>query len=270
MSGSAEVSDGVVKKSLLANISSMKVPHMRPNKLRKVLCKATNCTWTQYQNILDGMIKDGTIETRMVEGEMVILSSGGVGNTTSNIAGVGSSDDQDAKASAKLETISEEMTIPIEIILHLTRKGHKKQKNIETNTKTKITYDAETTRITKTKQPNGVKTGTLIITKTWDPTFIPPTKGDEPKLDTKDAKKEAKKVSKKQFKAAKFFIQGMVKSYEENPEHFAPKKAGGTFAEQDEAKKMKEELSKRRRKKNASDVKTDGSEKKKKKQRKFY
>mmetsp|Transcript_6602 Transcript_6602/g.7590 ORF Transcript_6602/g.7590 Transcript_6602/m.7590 type:complete len:265 (+) Transcript_6602:112-906(+) len=264
MSGSAGVSDGVVKKTILSNISSMKVPHMRPNKLRKILCKVTNCTWTQYQNILDAMINDGTIETRMVEGEMVILSSGQVG--------VNSADADDTKASSssdtELETITEEMTIPIEIILHLTRKGRKKQKNIETNSKTKITYDAETTKITKTKQPNGVKNGTLIITKTWDPNFIPPAKNDEPELDAKEAKKEAKKVAKKQFKAAKFFIQGMLKSYQENPEHFAPKKAGGTFAEQDEAKKMKEELSKKRRKKDKN-IDTDASKKKKKK-RKFY
>lgn len=256
MSGT-EVSNDVVKDSILSNISSMKVPYMRPNKLRKILCKETNCTWTQYQNILDGLIGDGTVKTNKIEGDLVILSS-------SSATGKKSEPQSAAKTppNTTSETISEEMIIPIEVIFHLTRKGHKKQKNIETNTKTKITYDSQTTRITKSKQADGVKNGTLIITKSWNPLQA------DPDVDEKEAKKEAKKIAKKQFKAAKFFIQGMVKSFKENPEHFAPKKAGGTFAEQDEAKKIKQEMSKRR-KNNRGDMES-GEKKKKKKPRKFY
>lgn len=220
----------------------MDVKHMRPNKLRKIICKQTNCSWTQYQTVLDALISDRAVKTKHVEGEDVILSS---------------SDGKKASVKAKM---TEEMTIPIEVILHLTRKGQKKKKNIELNSKTKITFDEPTNRIVKTKDIMGVEKGTLIITKFWEPDVH--NEGEE--------KEEAKKVAKKQFKAAKFFIKSMVKSFKENPEHFAPKKAGGTFAEQAEAKKVKEELTKRRRNRQADYEAGTGSERKKKKERKFY
>mmetsp|Transcript_23356 Transcript_23356/g.35517 ORF Transcript_23356/g.35517 Transcript_23356/m.35517 type:complete len:253 (-) Transcript_23356:56-814(-) len=252
MSSKDDPSDSSVKDAIISSVGSMDVKHMRPNKLRKIMCKQTNCSWTQYQTVLDELISDGAVKTKHVEGEAidVILSN------------------SDGKKAAVKSKMTEEMTIPIEVILHLTRKGQRKKKNIELNSKTKITFDEPTSRIVKTKDITGVKKGTLTITKFWEPDADADadahTEGEE--------KEEAKKVAKKQFKAAKFFIKSMVKSFKENPDHFAQKKAGGTFAEQAEAKKVREELTKRRRNTHADDeaAGTAGGEKKKKKERKYY
>jgi hypothetical protein len=44
----------------------------------------------------------------------------------------------------------------------------------------------------------------------------------------------------------------MIQSFEKNPDHFVPPKAGGTFAEQAEAKQRKAETAQMKKKKKSS------------------
>lgn len=72
---SIEPSDDDIKNEIVSNVASMQV-HMRTNKLRKIICKKISGTkWTQYQRVLDALIKDGSLKTQEVDGESLILSS---------------------------------------------------------------------------------------------------------------------------------------------------------------------------------------------------
>lgn len=124
------------------------------------------------------------------------------------------------------------------------------------NTKTKMTFDADTNQAMWNNLSN-VKKSTLTFTKTWSP-------------DESIDEKEAKEVAMKQMKAAKFMISQMLKSFKENPDHFEVKKAGGTLAEQDEAKKRKIEATKKHQKKKKSQTEDGKANDASKKQRKFY
>jgi hypothetical protein len=118
-----------------------------------------------------------------------------------------------------------------------------------------MTFDADTNQAMWNNLPN-LKKSTLTFTMTWSP-------------DESTDEKEAKEVAMKQMKAAKFMISQMLKSFKDNPDHFEVKKAGGTLAEQDEAKKKKLEGTKKHRKKKSrteDGTANDAS----KKQRKFY
>ncbi len=71
---SVEPSDEEIKNGIISNVASMQV-HMRTNKLRKIICKKISGTkWTQYQKVLDSLIKDGSLKTQEVDGESLILS----------------------------------------------------------------------------------------------------------------------------------------------------------------------------------------------------
>lgn len=118
-----------------------------------------------------------------------------------------------------------------------------------------MSFDADTNQAMWNNLTN-VKKSTLTVTKTWSP-------------DDSTDQIEAKEVAMKQIKAAKLMISQMLKSFKDNPDHFEVKKAGGTLAEQDEAKKKKLEATKKHRKKksrNDDGAVHDAS----KKQRKFY
>ena len=79
-------------------------------------------------------------------------------------------------------------------------------------------------------------------------------------------------LSKRHMKTAKMMINKMVKAFDTNPDHFYPKKAGGTFKEQDEAKKKKLEARQKRIKTKAleDDRKNEKESVAKKRRRKFY
>jgi len=244
---SAEPSDEIVKNEILSTVTASMQAHMRPNKLRKLICKQVNGTnWTQYQRVLDKLIKKGSLSTQAVGGEEVILSL--------NANAAPAPEKQDAP-----NVITADVEVPFEIILHLTKKGHQKQKNVELNTKTKITFDAETKKALRTHLSD-VKTGSLTISRSWS--WIPDDELNE---------KEAKEAAEKQLNAAKIMISQMVKAFEKNPDRFVIAKAGGTFAEQDEAKKRKLEATRRgpQHKKNSQneDAVDEAAEKK---HRRFY
>ena len=118
-----------------------------------------------------------------------------------------------------------------------------------------MTFDADTNQA-MWNNLSDVKKSTLTFSKTWSP-------------DESTDEKEANEVAMKQMKAAKFMISQILKSFKENPDHFEVKKAGGTLAEQDEAKKRKLKATKKHLKKK-SRIEDDAGNDASKKQRKFY
>jgi hypothetical protein len=241
---SAEPSDEIVKNAIVSTVTASMQAHMRPNKLRKLICKQVSGTnWTHYQKVLDGLIKDGSLSTQEVDGEQVILS------LNDNAAPAPPKQD-------KPNVISVDIDVPFEIILHLTKKGHQKQKNVELNTKTKITFNAETQKALRENQSD-VKTASLTIKRSWSSN------------DGTD-EKEAKEAAEKQMRAAKRLISQMVNAFKENPERFVVKKAGGTIAEQEVANKRNLVVAKHHGQKKSRNEDAVNDDSKEKKQRKFY
>jgi hypothetical protein len=257
---SNEPSDEIVEHDIKAVVANMKTAHMRPNKLRKIVCKQIKDTnWTQYQRVIDGLIQDKSLQTKKVDGESVVLS-----------LRVGGSADKKtvAKVQSPLKNqkiMTHEMEVPYDIILYLTRKGRRKQTNIEDNTKTALSFDADTMKAMRSHVSSRDETSKNTITKQWN-------------SDDGSDEKEAKGTAKKQVHAANGCISRMILSFQDNPDHFTRKKAGGTFAEQDEAKQRKLDIAKKRKKHSSTDatdvsadvVEGDEAPKKKKRKRKFY
>ena len=117
-------------KEALANLTT--VDHIRPNKLRKVVCKNGDVNWTEFQEGLDAMIERNALQTESRNGEVVILVSnnGGVADEK-NVGAV-----QNNKK--KRKELTSTMEIPLAVAQHLTRKGRRKQKNIEQTCKSKL------------------------------------------------------------------------------------------------------------------------------------
>ena len=182
---STEPLDEEVRNKIISTVGAMQA-HMRPNKLRKIICKQVSGTdWSQYQRVVDDLIKIGSLETEEVDGETMILPS------KYHAASVPPKQD-------KVKVIAEDLDIPFGIILYLTKKGRKKQKNIEMNTKTELTFDTDTKKALKNNTSN-VEKATLTITKSFSSNGS--TEGEE-----------AKEAAMKQMKAAKFHILQMLKS----------------------------------------------------------
>lgn len=256
---SKEPSDEIVEHEIKAVVANMKTAHMRPNKLRKIVCKQIKETnWTQYQRIIDRLIQDKSLQTKEVDREHVILSL----RVGENV---------DKKTIAKVvsplknqKVMTHEMEVPYDIILYLTRKGRRKQKNIEANTKTELSFDDDTIKAMRSHVSSRDETSKITITKQWN-------------ADDGSDEKEAKGKAKNQVHAANGCVSRMILSFQDNPDHFTRKKAGGTFAEQDEAKQRKLEIAKKRKKNSSTDdnssaivAETDEVPKKKKRNRKFY
>mmetsp|Transcript_13878 Transcript_13878/g.18183 ORF Transcript_13878/g.18183 Transcript_13878/m.18183 type:complete len:166 (+) Transcript_13878:3-500(+) len=148
---------------------------------------------------------------------------------------------------SKIQTKKTTVQIPQAVAHHLTRKGHSKRKNIEKNTKTKMNID---------RSPKDE------VSLTIEAEYSTNERKDD------DDDNDVEEIMQKRINAAALLIKNMIKSYAKNPEHFE-KKAGGTFAEQAEAKKRKEEILKKRHKKRYMDEQRNDKQKKKK-ERKFY
>ena len=244
--------------SALARLTT--VEHIRPNKLRKTVCKETGATWTQFQTCLKDMIERGQLKTSKVNNEEVVL----VENSMS--APEEETDSKEKADQRRYKNITKELTleIPLAVAHHLTRKGRRKQKNIEQATKTKLTM---------TGLEDAKKHGDMVSLKVNQEYQIDTFEGD-------DAINEAKGKASKQLKAAKLLVENMIKSYQAHPDRYTAKKCGGTFAEQEKAKQLKDEGAKRFAEKHKRSVDTDeknndaeGKEarkQKKKKKRKFF
>ena len=234
-------------KEALANLTTAK--HIRPNKLRKVVCKNGDVNWTEFQEALDAMIERNELQTEKQNNEVVILvSNNGGGADKKNFGGV------EYKKKRKEFT----MEIPLAVAQHLTRKGKRKQKNIEQTCKSKLILSG----VDDVKSPRD--NVTLQIINEY---------GAEDGL-TED---ESKQKASKQIKAAKVLVGNMVTSFRDHPDRFTTKMAGGTLDEQAKAKKIREKGAKLRAEKQqqkrgvaTGDGNADDVPNKKKKKRKFY
>ena len=237
-------------KEALANLTT--VDHIRPNKLRKVVCKNGDVNWTEFQEGLDAMIERNALQTESRNGEVVILVSNNGGGNEKKTAG-DSSDGLEKKMRKEIK-----MEIPLAVAQHLTRKGKRKQKNIEQTCKSKLILSG----IDDAKSPRD--NVALQIVNEY---------GAEDGL----TEEESKQKSSKQLKAAKVLVSNMIKSFREHPDRFTTKMAGGTLDEQAKAKKIREKGAKIRAEKQqqkrgtaAGSGDADGAPNKKKKKRKFY
>lgn len=264
------VADDIVKNEILLTVSSI-TNEIRINKLRKIICnKLKSTNWNQFHRVLEATIQEGPIKTETVGDEVVILSNGGNYDNAQAKLTI-----NNALTKTKRAVLySQDMEIPLPVCTHLNRKGQKKKKNIELNTKTSLDFknidisDVCNSRThvgnTNDDQPT-TKTATLTITKYRDD-------HDNNKQTSDD--EESKIIAKKHFKSAIYMMEKMVESYRKHPEHFVPPKAGGTFAEQDAAKKRKAAADKSKKKKkklskNGHDV-NSSIQKTNKRSRKYY
>ena len=149
------------------------------------------------------------------------------------------------------------MEIPLAVAQHLTRKGKRKQKNIEQTCKSKLILSG----IDDAKSPRD--NVALQIVNEY---------GAEDGLTEEQSKQKASK----QLKAAKVLVSNMIKSFRDHPDRFTTKMAGGTLDEQAKAKKIREKGAKIRAEKQqkrgtaASGGDAGETPNKKKKKRKFY
>ena len=204
-----------MEQAILQALASAPVPLLRPNKLRKIVLRQHAGTWTEFQTALDALMD--RLETQKNEqGELVI-------RTKFNAA---------PAKEEEIDVLKVEMELPKPVVQHLTRKGRRKQKNIE-----------QTTKVTIQGLENQ-SSSTITIVKTVHD------KSDESK-------------AQHQLQAAVRLITNMVEGYRQHPERFETKRGGGTLEEQALAKQIRQEFSKKRGIKAVE-------ERKKKKKRKFY
>ena len=257
------VRDGI--KEALADLTSP-VSQIRPNKLRKLVCKSTGATWTQFQIALEQMIGSGAIKSKLVEGEKVIL----IDDSTTNKQRRDENEETSARTTGSTNKSQQKnkkeitMEIPLAVAHHLTRKGRRKQRNIESTTKTELSMSGTE----KAKNPRDLVN--LVIVKKYD--------GANTEKEQKADGTEERAT--KHLNAARVHIENMIKSYKAHPDRYTAKKAGGTFAEQEKAKKLKAAGAKRRAERHqhhskqiAADADVGGVGKAscaKKKKRKFY
>mmetsp|Transcript_45261 Transcript_45261/g.137897 ORF Transcript_45261/g.137897 Transcript_45261/m.137897 type:complete len:267 (-) Transcript_45261:392-1192(-) len=255
-------SDEDVKEGICSALSETYVDEIRPNKLRKIICKRVEgASWTQFQVNLESLIESGRIHVgKGGGGDRVILLK------SSSKGGICSVNNEDAEAaSAKRQKKSDvppksvDVQLPRAVALHLTRKAHLKQKNIEKNTKTKVLMGGKE-----------LKKKVLSAGSSDDEVTITISAG----LNVGDNEQDPAEVDAtidRRLKSATVLINQMIKAYAKHPDRFAPRKAGGSFEEQAKEKKRKHDALQRRQAKNEKERNTsDQSTAKKRKRRKFY
>ena len=232
----SEPHDSIVERCILTSLAKLKVK-TRSNKLRKIVCRdISDTSWTQFQRVLDTMIAKHEINTENVGGDIMISSKQGFdADNTKQVLHT----EKDSEFTTVLE-------VPCAVFGHLTSKGRKKQKNIEENTRTKISYESHPS-VAKRKDALDENVS-LTISKPWRKS---------------EGKQNEEEKAKSHLQTAKLMILKMVDAYKKNPEHFQDRKAGGTMAEQEESKR-KRLLSARKR------GKIPSQQQSKKRRRKFY
>lgn len=246
---SAKMAEQRIKEEL-AKLTT--VDHIRPNKLRKIVCKKDGgMNWTEFQETLDKLIDHNEVQTEKQNGEVVIL----VSNTGDGASPAEVKDCSKQELQKQRKEIT--MEIPLAVAQHLTRKGRRKQKNIEETCKSKLVISGVDNANSPTDNV------TLQIINEYGA-------GDD------STEEESEQSAIKQLKAAKVCIGNMISSFREHPDRYTVKKAGGTLAEQEKAKKIRERGAKLRaekhRQKRGSAAKGygDATPAKKKKKRKYY
>lgn len=238
---SSEPRDEVIQKEIMAAVDNVQVSSIRPNKLRKIICKKIDGTnWTQYQRVLDSLIEGKLLRAKAVNGELMILPS--LANCQDQ------SKKQEQESSLEYKKKSEVISVPLAIIRHLTKKGRQKQSNIEKNSKSKISFSKESLGAVRTKQFNHGDQANITITKYYE---------------------DDEELANKQLKNALLMVTKMVQAYNNNPDHFRQTEAGGTLKHQKEVKTRKLEAEKKRGRKIRNEENSETSVGKKR-ERKYY
>ena len=250
----SEPNDDVVRTAIIKAVSIVE-SYIRPNKLRKLICKDVEGTnWTQYQRVLDLMIEKKILKTCMISEELTICSLSNTSDkkdlsTKSGQDGMNTFNSRESSSSH-----STKMKVPLAIVYHLVKKGQKKLKNLELNSKTKFSF-TEATLLAVKKTDFDINEETSFIINSLDDS------GDE-------------EVAMKHIKTAKLYVSKMAKAFKVNPEHFCRRQAGGTMKEQQQAKKMKHDATQKRKKKiptqNDKGKNEGETSQPKRKRRKFY
>mmetsp|Transcript_13800 Transcript_13800/g.20950 ORF Transcript_13800/g.20950 Transcript_13800/m.20950 type:complete len:332 (+) Transcript_13800:88-1083(+) len=270
----------IIRREILQIMSKMD-SNVRPNKLRKIVCKnVSGATWTQFQNVLDTMVnvntsastsaegkaigggggvlggsggdKDKVLQTIMVDNELMICP---IRSSTSSSSTKSDESPSDNNDKVKKNSITMDIDVPLAIVFHLTKKGRSKQKSLEQNSKTQLQFSKEAVRIVK-RGRKSMKNGTSAPENNreefcFDPSEIttitirslasPTLQGTDVVGEKNDHDHEI--LAKKYLKTAKVMIDQMIKAFHQHPDHFYPKKAGGgTFEEQNLAKAKKKKL----------------------------
>lgn len=261
---------------ILSTLGSSTDP-LRPNKLRKMACKQLKgATWTQYAKCLEALVHDALVQRKEKGGETFVVlaksaSQKKKGKTTTTTTKT--SDDkpaeEDLQKGDEAKALKEEIRIPRSVALYLHKKRHLKLKNIQTNTKTKLTIFGQLDGGTKQTPESLAELHTLQIIAEF-----PEPKGKEDKDDEDVEEEEPEEAAKKHMKAAKHILQKMVNAQKLNPERFAPKQIGGTFEEQanrEEAQKRRLKMEKKEKDRSGMTRKEEGTEKQSRRKRaKFY
>jgi len=237
---SSEPRDEVIKKEIIAAIGNVKVS-IRPNKLRKIICKKIDGTnWTQYQIVLDSLIEEKVLRAKALNGELMILPSLADCQDQSK--------KQECENSLEVKKKSEVISVPLAVIRHLIKKGRQKQNNIEKNSKSKMSFSNESLGAVRTKNFNHGDQADITITKHYE---------------------DDEELANKQLKNALLMVTKMVQAYNDNPDRFRQTEAGGTLKHQKEVKTRKLEVEKKRGRKIRNE---DNSEAKvgTKRHRKYY
>lgn len=231
-SQSEEVEDKVVRLAIVSTLStifaSQDVTFLRPNKLRKMVCKQIpGATWTQFaeclEKILDNNHGDESSGFQMEQGNIVNKANGSNGTEKVRAQAMtppsSTKEANPSKESTGSVLQSKNVQVPRAIALHLTRKGFLKKRNIETNSKTKLTIHGIG------PASEGLPLDELVTIQITRHRLQSQSENDNEEL------------AIKHVKTAQVLLQKMAESYKKHPDRFAPKKAGGTLEEQ-EAKKQ--------------------------------
>jgi hypothetical protein len=239
-------SDKAMEAAVVSTLGASK-DALRPNKLRKLVCKQLQgATWTQFATCLDEMVDKAVVQRKTNNGEVFVQMVVGTAHPGDKKKGKSKiTKKKDTKSTAETEeerqVLKEEVRIPRSIALYLLKKKHLKLKNIQTNTKTKLTIFGKLDTGTKHTVESLAELHTLQITAE----FVESTHAEE-EVDLDDGvdvlPKETREAAEKHIAFAKKLIQKIVNAQKLNPDRFAPKQFGGTFEEQ-----AKREAQKRRR-----------------------
>lgn len=235
--------DKDMRNVILSTLSSA-TDALRPNKLRKMACKQLKgSTWTQYAKCLETLVHDAVVQRKEKGGETFVVLAKSASKKKVKAAAISTKTSDDKPVESKMQegdeptALKEEIRIPRSVALYLHKKRHLKLKNIQTNTKTKLTIFGQLDGGTKQTAESLAELHTLQIIAEF-----PVLKAKEDKDDEDVEEEDPEETAKKHMKAAKHILQKMVNAQKLNPERFAPKQIGGTFEEQ---AKREEEQKKR-------------------------
>ena len=205
-------SDSDIDLILLETLSRNQGP-LRPNKLRKLVCKRSEITWTKFQSSLERLVSQEKVDivvnakgddtvclNKKVIQRMKILDASfstqeqisSTGKSSLSIGGTVKDDEEPSGQYQLFKTIK----VPSALVLYLNRNCRAKLNSIERNTKTVIT----------------------ILEKEQDQSQVTLTIEPSPSEDDTNVAKQEKRL-----KFAIHLLETMVASFQEHPKHFLRK-----------------------------------------------